>query len=324
MKLDRTTQPTVSEYSHRKSTITINSNFLQTLQWRFALATILVPFIGSIVAIGLLLLGLLPIGLVEIWLLVSLYALTFVGVTVGFHRCFAHKAFEAGSVVKIIFIILGSMAAQGPPINWVATHRRHHQYSDLPGDPHSPYIHEEEKLSWLHGLWHSHLGWMLNSRITNSAHFAKDLLQDSTIVKLNHLYLVWVILGLTIPTIFGGILTWTWLGAAKGFLWGGLVRLFLVHHFFWYIGSIAHIWGTRPLKTSDHSRNNIWLSIPTFGESWHNNHHAFPNSGMFGLKWWQIDLGSYIILALKFAGLVWDVKTPTIEMIEAKKVTQEN
>lgn len=317
MTLDSTTQSTLSVYSHRISKTTINSSLLQTLQWRFALATILIPFIGSIVAIGLL--GLLPIGLVEIGLLISLYGLTVVGVTVGFHRCFAHRAFEAKPVIKIILIILGSMAAQGPPINWVATHRRHHQYSDRPGDPHSPLIHEEEKLSWLHGIWHSHLGWMLNSKITNSTHFAKDLLQDSTIVKLNHLYLVWVLLGLAIPTFLGGILTWTWLGAVKGLLWGGLVRLFLVHHFFWYIGSIAHIWGTRPLKTSDQSRNNIWVCIPTFGESWHNNHHVFPQSAMFGLKWWQIDLGGYIIRILEFAGLVWDVKIPTAVMIEAKK-----
>ena len=316
MKLDSTIQSTISAYSPKRSQIAIESDLLQTLQWRFALATLLVPFVGSIVAIGLL--GLLPIGSVEIGLLVSLYALTFVGITVGFHRYFAHRAFETQPAIKILLVILGSMAAQGPLINWVATHRRHHKYSEQPEDPHSPYIHEGEKLSWLHGLWHSHVGWMLNSKITNSTRFAKDLLQDSTIVKLNRLYLVWVLLGLAIPTVLGGWLTWTWLGAVKGFLWGGLVRLFLVHHFSWTIGSIAHIWGNRTFNTPDQSKNNIWLSIPNFGEAWHNNHHAFPQSAMFGLKWWQIDLGGYVIRTLEFAGLVWEVKTPTAAMIKAK------
>lgn len=316
MKLDSTIQSTLSAYSSKKSQIVIESDRLQSLQWRFALATLLAPFIGSIIAIGLL--RLLPIGLMEIGLLVSFYALTFVGITVGFHRYFAHRAFETRPIIKIIFVILGSMAAQGPLIQWVATHRRHHKYSEQAEDPHSPYIYESKKLSWLEGLWHSHIGWMLNSKMTNSTRFARDLLQDSTIVKLNRFYLVWLILGLAIPTVLGGILSWTWVGAINGFLWGGLVRLFLVHHFSWTIGSIAHIFGVRPFNTSDHSRNNIWIAVPNFGEGWHNNHHAFPNSAMFGLKWWQIDLGGYVIRILELVNLVWDVKTPTAAMIKAK------
>lgn len=317
MNSNSTTTTRVSAHSSQKSQIIIDHDHLQILQRRFALATILIPFVGSVVAVGLL--RILPIGPIEIGLLASFYGLTFIGITVGFHRHFSHKAFETKPIIKIILVILGSMAAQGPLINWVATHRRHHKYSEKPEDPHSPYIHEGEKLSWLHGLWHSHIGWMLNSKITNSTRFAKDLLKDSTIVKLNRLYLFWVLLGLAIPTVVAGVFTWTWIGALKGFLWGGLVRLFLVHHFSWTIGSIAHIFGVRPFDTKDDSRNNIWIAVPNFGEGWHNNHHAFPNSAMFGLKWWQIDLGAYVIRTLEFAGLVWDVKTPTAAMINSKK-----
>ena len=306
------------DFSAHRPKITIENERLQSLQWRFALATVLIPLIGSIVAVGLL--PLWGIGWIEIGLLVSLYSLSAIGITVGFHRYFAHCAFKTSLPVKIILLFLGSMAAQGPVIHWVSHHRRHHQYSDQPEDPHSPYINEGKSLSWWHGLWHSHTGWMLNSKISNSALFAKDLLRDPVIIKMNRLYLVWVALGLVIPTVVGGLLTWTWVGAVQGLLWGGFVRLFLAHHFIWTIGSIAHIYGNRPLKTDDYSTNNPWLVIQNFGESWHNNHHAFPNSAMFGLEWWQIDLGAWVIRTLEKFGLVWDVKTPTRGMINNKKI----
>lgn len=297
--------------------ITIANPRTQAIQKRFALATITVPFIGSLVAIWLAWHS--GVGLLEMGLLLGMYTLTVVGVTVGFHRLFAHRAFEARRSVRIALGILGSMAAQGTLIYWAATHRRHHQYSEQPGDPHSPYIHEGEQLGWLRGLWHSHIGWMLDSKMTNSALFARDLLQDTDIVRVNQLYLVWVTLGLAIPAVLGGIVTGQWIGVLQGFLWGGLVRMFLAHHFIWTSGSTAHMYGSRPFETRDRSTNNIWLAIPNLGEAWHNNHHAFPNSAMFGLEWWQLDFGGWVIRTLEQARLVSAVKVPTREMIEAKK-----
>lgn len=297
--------------------ITIVNPRTQAIQRRFALAAITVPFIGSLVAIWLAWHS--GVGLLEIGLLLGMYTLTVVGVTVGFHRLFAHRAFEAKRSVRIALGILGSMAAQGTLIYWAATHRRHHQYAEQPEDPHSPYIHEGEQLGWLRGLWHSHIGWMLDSKMTNSGLFARDLLQDPDIVRINQLYLVWVTLGLAIPAVLGGIVTGQWIGVLQGFLWGGLVRIFLAHHFMWTSGSTAHMYGSRPFETRDRSTNNIWLAIPNFGEAWHNNHHAFPNSAMFGLEWWQPDFGGWVIRTLEQARLVSAVKVPTREMIEAKK-----
>lgn len=313
MQIDSTIQP------QRK--ITINSDYLQKLQRRFALATILIPFIGSIISIVSL--SVLNISRIEIWLLIIMYVLTMVGITVGFHRHFAHSSFKANTYIQIILTILGSMAAQGPLIHWVSNHRRHHQYSDKLGDTHSPHIYQGEsktqKFPRLRGFWHAQIGWMINSEVTNSALFSKDLLQNSTILKINELYLLWVILGLVIPAVLGGTITVSWIGVLKGFLWGGLVRIFLVHHATWSINSITHLYGKRPFDTKEWSTNNIWLAIPTGGEAWHNNHHAFPNSAKFGLEWWQLDIGYWVINVLEKLGLVWDVKRPTVEMIKAKK-----
>ena len=309
---------TVTSTSKTKSTI--NNADLQTIKRRFALATITIPTVGAITA--LLTLWQWGIGWLEISLLVSMYFLSLIGITVGFHRHFAHKAFAVKPMVRIVLGILGSIAAQGPLINWISTHRCHHQYSDRPGDPHSPYFHHQEKLSYFQGLWHAHIGWMINGEMVNSARFAKDLLQDRAIATINRMYLVWVALGLIIPAIFGGVLTWTWLGVLKGFFWGGLVRIFLVHQITWSVNSICHSWGTRSFDTQERSTNNVWLAIFSLGETWHNNHHAFPYSAIFGLKWWQIDIGGWTIRLLEKIGLVWDIKKPNEVNIAAKEAAQ--
>ena len=315
MQLNSTTELLIG--SSKRQKITIKNDYLKQLQQRFALATVLIPFLGSVLAIGLLWRS--GIGAVEVGLLVSMYALTVVGIEIGFHRHFSHRAFQASLPVRVILAILGSMAAEGPVIHWVSNHRRHHQYSDQMGDPHSPHLHAEKKLGGLRGLWHAHVGWLFESELTNSMLYAKDLLRGSAITKINQMYLIWVILGLAIPAVLGGVLTWTWMGICQGFLWGGLVRIFLVHQVTWSTNSIVHVYGSRPFDTNDCSMNNIWLALPTFGGSWHNNHHAFSNSAITGLKWWQIDLSGWVIRTLEFAGLVWDVKTPTVEMIEAQR-----
>lgn len=248
-----------------------------------------------------------------------MYALTITGITVGFHRFFSHSAFQTSNAVKIFLAIAGSMAAQGPVIHWVSNHRRHHQYSDKIGDSHSPHLESIGKFRWLRGLWHAQVGWLFTNEVTNSAMFAKDLLRDPVITKLNHYYLVWLILGLLLPAVIAGVLQQTWMGFISGFLWGGMVRVCLAHHFTWSVNSIMHLFGRRSFETSDRSTNNIWFALPTFGEAWHNNHHTFQNSAKFGLRWWQIDIGYWIINLLEKARLVWDVKIPTKTMIEAKR-----
>lgn len=320
VKLDSTTDGKLPENSPPRQKITIASDYLQTIYRQLAFVTVLIPFLGSVVAIGLLWrFGITP---VEVGLLVTMYALSILGIEVGFHRLFSHHAFQTTTAVRVILAILGSMAAQGGVTFWVAHHRRHHQYTDLPGDPHSPHLHGDGIRSRLRGLWHAHVGWTLDGEVSNSMLFAKELLRDPVIAKVNQLQQVWVILGLVIPAVIGGIVSWTWMGALQGFLWGGLVRVFLGHQSINSTNSICHVYGGRLFDTDNRSTNNLWLAIPTWGQSWHNNHHAFPNSAIVGLKWWQLDLGAWVIRALEFVGLAWNVKVPTAAMIEAKKVTE--
>ncbi len=296
---------------------TVDNPALQAAQRRSALIVIVVPFLGTVAAVALAFWH--PVGWVDIALLAVMYVATTLGVTVGFHRHFAHRSFRAKPWLRWTLGILGSMAAQGPVNYWVATHRRHHQFSEEEGDPHSPYLHEGRRLSRLRGLWHSHLGWMLDSRMTNTTRFARDLVQDPLVQRINRNYRLWILLGFAIPAALGGVATWSWMGALTGLLWGGFVRMFLAHHAMWTSGSTAHIFGTRPFHTRDHSTNNALLALPNLGEAWHNNHHAFPSSALFGLHWWQIDPGGMFIRLAERLGWAWEVRAPTPEMIAQKK-----
>jgi stearoyl-CoA desaturase (delta-9 desaturase) len=294
------------------------SPFARRLQRSIALAVVVIPFLGFVVA--MILAWKYGISRVEIGILIGMYTTIMIGVTVGFHRYFAHRAFQANGVLKVILAILGSMAAQGPILFWVASHRCHHAYSDQPGDPHSPHLHGKGIWNLLRGLWHAHIGWMFSDKIANSLYYAPDLLRDLTLFKINQLYFVWVSLGLIIPAVLGGVLMGTWIGVFKGFLWGGLVRIFLVNQACWSVGSIGHTFGSRPFNTHDYSANNFWVALIAFGEGLQNNHHAFPSSAKHGLRWWEPDLSAWVIRILEMVGLAWDVKTPTVRMIaEAKK-----
>jgi stearoyl-CoA desaturase (delta-9 desaturase) len=248
-------------------------------------------------------------------LLAGMYAATVIGIGVGFHRLVSHRAFQAHTAVKGALCILGSMAAEGPVLFWAATHRRHHSSSDREGDPHSPHLHGAGALNSLRGFWHAHVGWMFTPEITGWGYYVPDLLKDRTIFAINRQYFIWVFSGLLAPTLLGGLLTGTWRGVFDGFLWGGLVRIFLVHQTSWSINSICHIFGRRAFDTRDQSTNNFWIALLSFGEGWHNNHHAFPHSAMHGLRWWEVDLSGYLIQLLKRLGLVWNVKIPTDHMI---------
>jgi stearoyl-CoA desaturase (delta-9 desaturase) len=297
--------------------ITIDNPEMQALQRRIALLTIVLPALGTGAAIASL--WWRPITGVDVTLLVGMYVATCLGVTVGFHRLFSHRSFRAVPGLRVALGILGSMAAQGNLVYWVATHRRHHQYSEGEGDPHSPYQIDGRPLGRLRGLWHSHIGWMLDSDMTNPVRFAKDLIRDPQIARVNALYFTWVGLGLALPAAIGGLVTWSWSGALGGFLWGGVVRMFLVHHAMWTSGSTAHILGARPFATRDMSTNNPILAVPNLGEAWHNNHHAFPSSALFGLYWWQVDIGGLFIRACAALGWASDIRFPTREMVEAKR-----
>ena len=240
----------------------------------------------------------------DVFLFLLMYVLTGLGITVGYHRHFAHGSFETIPAIRAILAIAGAMAGHGPLISWAATHRCHHKNSDGHDDPHSPHQHSRK----ITGLWHAHMGWLLGPELPNSMVFARDLLRDRTIVRVNRLYPLWVVSGLLLPALLGWILTGTLRGAAGGLLWGGFVRLFVSFHATSSINSITHMFGRRPFETRDESGNVAALAFATFGEGWHNNHHAFPASARFGFRWWQLDAGYLAIRLLESAGLAWKIR----------------
>jgi stearoyl-CoA desaturase (delta-9 desaturase) len=275
---------------------------------------ILLPVLGF--GAALVLLWGHGVGPVDLGLLAGMYTLTMLGVGVGLHRHFAHASFQTSRPLRALLAILGSMAAQGPLFYWVAVHRRHHAHSDEAGDPHSPNFGYGPGVRGLFlGLWHAHIGWMFTHDHADWPRYAVDLLRDSTLLAINRLYFAWILLGLAIPSVLGGVLTGTGMGVLTGFLWGGLVRVFLVHHASWSLGSISHVFGSSPFPTRDWSTNNAWTALPTFGESWHNNHHAFPYSALHGLAWWQVDVNGLVIRTLAALGLAWNVKFPSAQAI---------
>ncbi len=289
-----------------------------TLGTRVAnLIGITVPFAGLIVAIAMLW------GWGFSWihgvLLASLYLVTALGITVGYHRYFTHKSFETPRWMQAIFAILGGMAFEGAVLTWVANHRLHHQHSDRPGDPHSPHEHGEGVMGVVKGFWHAHIGWIFRATDPgNMAKYVPDLAKDRMLRTIGSLWSVWAIAGLILPAVIAGLVTGTWSGAFLGFLWGGLVRVFLVHHVTWSVNSVCHIWGSRPFRSADESRNNPIFGLLAMGEGWHNNHHAFPASARHGLRWWEFDISYWTIRAMKLVGLAWDVNVPSQKRMMAK------
>jgi stearoyl-CoA desaturase (Delta-9 desaturase) len=271
------------------------------------LALVFLPLLGLLAAI-ILLWG-WGFGWVELALLVGMYVPTALGVTVGFHRLFTHRSFETNRVVQFLLAALGSMAAQGSLLDWVAVHRQHHKHSDQPGDPHSPHLHGTGLWGTLQGFWHAHLGWMFRPDPKGLARYVTDLRRSAALRVASALFPLWVALGLLIPIGLGWLLTGTWVGGVLGLLWGGLARMFLFHHVSWGVNSICHLWGGRPYH-GDQSTNNFLFGILALGEGWHNNHHAYPTSARHGLRWWQIDVSYWVIRALALLGLAWKVKLP--------------
>jgi stearoyl-CoA desaturase (delta-9 desaturase) len=237
------------------------------------------------------------------------YVLTGLGVTVGFHRLLTHRSFKAGPAVRAVLAILGSAAIEGPAISWVADHRKHHAFSDQPGDPHSPHVgHGGGWRGELRGLFHAHVGWLFKHDQRGArARYAPDLLADPVIRFVDRTFFVWVLAGLAVPFGLGVAIGGSVGAGLTGLLWGGAVRMLVLHHVTYSINSICHTFGRRGYRTDDESRNVFWLALPSFGESWHNNHHAFPTSAAHGLGRWQLDPSAMVIAALERCGLAWDV-----------------
>lgn len=300
----------------------IRSRHFHRLQRRHFVVFDVLPFIGTLIALGLVFYR--PVGALEIALFFAMWLITGLGLTVGYHRLFTHRAFSTSTVMSCLLIIMGSMAGRGPMLSWVAMHRRHHELSDHDGDLHSPNLHGAGLLRRLRGFLHAHLTWMIEHDYPNVAHYVPDLMAEPVLVAVNRHYYAWVLLGLLIPTSIGGVVTGTAWGALAGFLWGGVVRMFVVEQSMSAINSVMHVFGARPYQSrNDNSRNLGVMAILAWGEGWHNNHHAFPYSAAFGLRWFEFDPGFLFIRLLAALGLAWNVKVPSPENI-ARRRTRES
>jgi stearoyl-CoA desaturase (delta-9 desaturase) len=258
------------------------------------------------------------------WFAVVLTAVLIVifghGITIGFHRMFTHKAFVAKRPLKIFFAVLGTMAFQGSVIGWVADHRRHHRWSDRPGDPHSPVYKESRALDGFAGFWHAHAGWCFTINRTSREHYAADLLADRDLVRVDQFFLPLALLTFAIPFALGWLWTGTLEGAWIAFLCAGFVRVGISLNFTWGVNSVCHMFGTRPFASKDQSTNFAPLAPFTMGEAWHNNHHAFPRSARHGLLPGQLDTSARLIQWMERWGWITDVQLPTPEQIAARRI----
>jgi stearoyl-CoA desaturase (delta-9 desaturase) len=265
---------------------------------------VVLPFVGSVVAIVLL--WNRAVDATDLAILGAMYFLTGIGVTVGFHRLLTHRAFQTYPWIERTFAVLGSLSVQGSVLDWVADHRKHHAHSDAEGDPHSPHVGHG---TGLRGLWHAHTGWLLETQgQADWTRYASELYEDPHMRRIARHFPLLVLLSLLIPTVAGWILHgFTLEGALRGYIWGGLLRIFLIHHVTWSVNSICHFFGRRRFDIDDRSTNVAWLSLPSLGESWHHNHHAFPRSAYHGLRPSEIDLSGLLIATLERLGLAWNV-----------------
>ena len=271
------------------------------------LGAVVVPFAATLAAIVLLWNSLVTPA--DLAIAAAMYMLTAIGITVGFHRLLTHRSFQTPKPIEYTFAILGSMAVQGPVISWVADHRKHHAHTDEEGDPHSPHVgHDGGVKGLLAGLWHAHSGWLMSTQgRADWKKYARDLYEDDGMRRINRNFVPLVLLTLALPALAGFLVSGTLLGAATGLLWGGLVRIFFVHHVTWSVNSVCHFLGTRRFDTDDRSTNVFWLALPSLGESWHHNHHAFPRSAVHGLKRHELDPSAAIIGAMEKVGLARNV-----------------
>jgi stearoyl-CoA desaturase (delta-9 desaturase) len=271
------------------------------------LGAVIVPFLATLTAIVLLWNSL--VGAADLAIAAAMYLLTALGITVGFHRLLTHRSFQTSKPIEYAFAVLGSMAVQGPVISWVADHRKHHAHTDVEGDPHSPHVgHDGGVRGVLAGLWHAHSGWLMSTQgRADWKRYARDLYEDQGMRIIGRQFVPLVLLSLLLPALAGYLVSGSLAGAATGLLWGGLVRVFFVHHVTWSVNSVCHFVGTRRFDTDDRSTNVFWLALPSLGESWHHNHHAFPRSAVHGLRGWELDPSALVIGAMERLGLARNV-----------------
>jgi stearoyl-CoA desaturase (Delta-9 desaturase) len=260
------------------------------------------------------------VGWSDIAIMFVLYAVSGLGVTVGYHRHFTHGSFKAKRPLRIALAIAGGLSIEMSVINWVAVHRRHHKYSDQENDPHSPWRFGNDWKALTKGLIWAHMGWLFDSRRTSPDKFCPDLVADKDMRRISRLFPLWVAISLLLPAALGGLLTLSWWGALTGFFWGALVRVSLLHHVTWSINSICHAIGDEVFESRDKSRNVAWLAIPSFGESWHNLHHADPTCARHGALKGQLDSSARVIWIFEKLGWVWDVRWPNPERLAAKRI----
>jgi stearoyl-CoA desaturase (delta-9 desaturase) len=285
----------------------------------FLLLTTIVPPVGLVAAAVLLWERAVHPG--DVGLLVLFYLACGLGITAGFHRLFAHRAFVARRGVKIALAVLGTMAGHGPAIAWVAHHRRHHAFADEPGDPHSPHLlGGTGRRAALRGLWFAHIAWRFRGDVEVEAfRYAADLLRDRDLRFVSRHFVAITLAGLLLPGLLGFALTGGPNGAASAIVWAGLVRMFLGHHVTYAVNSLGHFAGPRRFATGDESRNVWWLALPTLGDAWHNNHHAFPTSARHGLRPLELDLTGLAIGAFARLGLASEVVRIPSERLREKE-----
>jgi stearoyl-CoA desaturase (delta-9 desaturase) len=259
---------------------------------------------------------------VDLMLAGVFYTISTLGITVGYHRYFTHGAFKAKRWLRATLAIAGGLAAQGSVIDWVADHRRHHAFSDREGDPHSPWRFGESFGGLVKGLFYAHVGWLFFRELSNRERFAPDLMADKDLRRVDRMFPLIVVLSATLPAIIAGLVTWSWQGALSAFFWAGLMRIGLLHHVTWSINSICHVYGERPFETRDGDRaSNFWpLAILSFGESWHNLHHADPTCARHGVDKGQIDINARLIWIFEKLGWATDVRWPRRDRLDAKRV----
>ena len=272
----------------------------------FNLAGVMLPFLGFVLAVVLLWNTLVDWS--DLAVMLIMYVISGYGVTLGFHRLLTHRSFQTFKPVEYTLAILGSLAVQGPVMSWVADHRKHHAHTDKDGDPHTPHGHGSGVRGTISGLWYAHMGWLfLASGTSDHSRYARDLYEDRGMRVIHRTFGLWVLMGLLVPAGIGYLIEPTLASAATAALWGGPVRIFALHHVTWSINSVCHFFGTRRFDVDDHSTNVFWLSLLSFGESWHHNHHTFPRSARHGLRWWEIDPTAWLIRGMRRVRLAWNV-----------------
>ena len=246
------------------------------------------------------------------------YFISAAGVAVGYHRLFTHRSFKARRPLRIALAVAGSFAVEGSPVQWVANHRRHHAFSDREGDPHSPWRYGTSSYAVFKGLLYAHMGWMLRRQLSNRARFAPDIAADRDMRIVGYLFGPLTAVSLLGPALIGGLVSDSWTGALAGFFWAGVIRMALFHHVTWSVNSICHVAGKRPFTSRDRATNFWPLAILSFGESWHNSHHADPSAARHGVLPGQIDVAARIIWLFERFGWVDDVRWPRAGRLAAK------